>query len=110
MFQEELETLLGRGETIVDDKDLPPFTVIYFTANWCGACRSLDLTAVEKAATELAINLLKCDVDQNTYSPGYCSVRSIPYFVAIKNKKIVGNLQSTDTETVITWMKDKLSL
>ena len=101
MEQEELETLLGRGPN--PDEKTPPFTVIYFTATWCGACRSIDLSALEAAFP--AVNWLKCDVDQNNYSPGYCGIRSIPTFIAIKDKKIVGQLQSNDNGKITEWIK-----
>jgi thioredoxin-like negative regulator of GroEL len=96
----EFEQLIG-----VQDPDpgvkLPVFTVIYFTAGWCGACRALDLDAIEKAVP--GANWLKCDIDQNDYTPGYCGVRSIPTFIIIHNKKVIGTLSSNNTQKVIEW-------
>ena len=100
MEQAEFETLIGRGE--YPDAEVPPFTVIYFTATWCGACRSIDLNAL--MAVFPNVNWLKCDVDQNNYTPGYCSIRSIPTFLAIKDKKIVGTLQSSDNIKITDWI------
>lgn len=96
----EFEQLIG-----VQDPDpgvvLPNFTVIYFTASWCGACRALDLDAIEKAVP--GANWLKCDIDQNDYTGGYCGVRSIPTFIIIHNKKVVDTLTSNNTKKVIEW-------
>jgi hypothetical protein len=47
------------------------------------------------------VQWLKCDVDQNDYTPGYCEIRSIPTFLVIKNKKILGKFSSTSTETIL---------
>lgn len=102
MEQAEFETLIGRGE--YPDEKVPPFTVVYFTATWCGACRSIDLAALEAAFP--TINWLKCDVDQNNYTPGYCAIRSIPTFIAIKDKKIVDRFQSNDNGKIIEWLKN----
>ena len=102
MEQAEFETLIGRGE--YPDAEVPRFTVVYFTATWCGACRSIDLNALE--TTFPTANWLKCDVDQNNYTPGYCSIRAIPSFIAIKDKKIVGQLQSNDNTKIVEWLKD----
>jgi thioredoxin-like negative regulator of GroEL len=99
MQHEELEDLLGRGENASPDPH--PFTVIYFTANWCGACRNLNLSKLVFETSD--VNWLKCDVDQNNHSAGYCGVRSIPSFIAIKDKKVVGSLQSNDTDAVVKW-------
>ena len=104
MTQEEFETLLGRGE--YPNETVPSFTVIYFTATWCGACRALDMPALEAAHPN--VNWLKCDVDQNTYTPGYCSIRAIPSFVAIKDKIFVGSFQSTKNENVSKWINETL--
>lgn len=98
--QEEFEQLIGR---IPATDPLPTATLIYFTANWCGACRRIKMNDVEEAAA--AVQLLKCDVDMNTYTAGFCNIRSIPTFLAIKDMKIVGELQSSDTGKIVDWIK-----
>ena len=103
MSQEEFENLLGRGENVTDT---PPFTIVYFTATWCGACRNLNPTRIMYETPE--VNWLKCDIDQNDYTAGYCGIRSIPTFLCIKNKKVVGTLQSTNDEEVIKWVKSNV--
>ncbi len=100
----ELEQLLGRQEPdpgVV----LPHFTVIYFTANWCGACRRLDLPAIEASLPEA--NWLKGDVDVNSFSAGFCNVRSIPTFCVIADKKLVATLGSSETGKVIAWLREQ---
>ena len=105
-----LEALLGRDQASKDiiaaGKSLPkqPFTIIYFTATWCSACKALDTDAVELAVPEVA--WLKCDIDTNDYSPGYCGIRSIPTFVAFDERKILAKLTSNSTEKVIAWSKE----
>jgi thioredoxin-like negative regulator of GroEL len=100
--QDELEQLLGVQALPPEAPPLPPMTVIYFTASWCGACKRLDIPSIE--ASFPMINWLKCDVDANDYSPGYCGVRSIPAFVAIVNKRMVSSLQSSSNERVVSWL------
>jgi thioredoxin-like negative regulator of GroEL len=95
MTQEELEQLIGLQPAT---EPLPDLTVVYFTATWCGPCRALNTAHLEEALPE--INWLKCDVDQNNYSPGYCGVRSIPTFITIYKKKIVNTFTSSNTENV----------
>lgn len=51
------------------------------------------------------VNWLKCDIDQNNYTPGYCGVRSIPTFLIVKNKKVGESLQSTSNEKVEAWVR-----
>jgi len=103
--QIEFEQLIG-----LQDPDpgvqIPPFTVVYFTASWCSACRALDIPAIEAAVP--GANWLKCDIDQNDYTGAYCGVRSIPAFLIVSKKKVVGTLGSNNTQKVIDWVKTHL--
>lgn len=99
--QVELEQLLGKVELPVGET-LPPVACIYFTARWCGACKRLDLPAIEAATP--GVTWYKCDVDTNQYSPGFCGVRSIPSFMLILNKRPVGPFTSSDTAKVVAWI------
>jgi thioredoxin-like negative regulator of GroEL len=99
--QIEFEQLIGLQEP-EPGTVLPLFTVIYFTAGWCGACRALDLPAIEAAVP--GVNWLKCDIDQNDYTAGYCGIRSIPTFLIINNKKVVEKFSSNNTQKVIDWL------
>jgi thioredoxin-like negative regulator of GroEL len=105
--QIEFEELIGLQEP-EQGEVLPNFTVIYFTASWCSACRRLDMGAIEAATS--GANWMKCDVDQNNYTAGYCGVRSIPSFIVIRDKKVVGTLSSSDNQKVIDWVKSHMNL
>ena len=78
---------------------------VYFTATWCGACKRLDLEAVEAAAKSVDIPLWKVEQTVNDYTAGYCNVRSLPTFIFVKPKQIVSNISSSNTDAVISWMK-----
>lgn len=104
--QIEFEELIGLQE-VEQGVEIPKISVVYFTAIWCTACRRLDMGAIEAATP--GINWLKCDVDQNNYTAGYCGVRSIPSFLIVSNKKILSTLQSTDNQKVIDWVNSHLT-
>lgn len=104
--QQEFEQLIGLGDAPLFP--VPPLTIIYFTADWCGACRSLDLPTLEAMSSDIL--WLKCNVDNNNYTPGYCNVRSIPTFIAISNKKVVGTLQQNKTSKVQEWVQGYLAV
>ena len=101
MTQEEFEVLIGRAEPTEErhSGEPPEATVVYFAATWCGPCRSVRTAELEEGLK--GVQWLKCDVDQNNYTPGYCEIRSIPTFLVIKNKKILGKFSSTSTETIL---------
>ena len=98
--QEEFEILLGRVPT---EKPVPEFVVVYFTAEWCKACKKLDLLAIRSSAQ--TATWLKCDIDKNDYTAGYCGIRSIPTFLVIKDKKVVSQLGDSRTEKIVEWLK-----
>jgi thioredoxin 1 len=99
MTQQEFEVLIGRAEPTEEVPYNPTPTVVYFTATWCGPCRSVRPDELEEGLK--GVQWLKCDVDQNEYTPGYCQVRSIPTFLVVKDKKILGKFSSTDTDTIL---------
>ena len=78
--------------------------VIWFTAKWCGPCKRLNADTITQVAVQKGIPIYKCDLDENEYTPGYCGVRSIPYFIYFQPKKVVASLQSSDTVTVVKWL------
>jgi len=100
--QIEMEKLLG-FHPLEGGEVLPKLVFIYFTANWCGACKRLDLAAIE--ASVPGATWLKCDIDQNNYTPGYCGVRSIPTFIAVAGNKLVGRVSNSNTASVIAWAR-----
>ena len=98
MKQSNFEKMIGRAP--LDDGDsIPRFIVVYFTATWCGPCRSVRPAELEAALT--MVTWLKCDIEKNDYTAGYCGVRSIPTFLVIKDMKIMGKFSSTDTEAIL---------
>lgn len=78
--------------------------VVYFTASWCGACKRLDLDALQEFNTE--IRWYKCDIDENKYTLGYCGLKSIPSFAFIKDGKFLGKFSSSNTLLVRDMIKD----
>lgn len=98
--QDLLESLLRRGE--YKNAQVAPFVVIYFTAEWCGACRRLDLRQILSEFPNARWYV--CDVDQNNYSAGFCGVKSIPSFMLIFNGKPSPVYSNSETKEVINWI------
>lgn len=98
--QEYFEALVGLKEW---EKPLPGFVVIWFTASWCGPCKRVKTDVLLSAFKD--VTWLKCDIDKNDYTPGYCGIRAIPAFLVVKDKKVVGTLQSSDTDKIVAWVQ-----
>lgn len=105
------EHLLGRGDSDSNpDEPLPSFVVVYFTASWCKKCKTFDLQKIMAALPQAT--WYKNDIDENEHTYAYSSLRSIPSFVVIKDKKFRGKFdRETDVkggvteETSIAWLK-----
>ena len=97
------EQLLGRGEITVEQDELPPLVVVYFTAKWCKKCQGFNLERIQSALPNA--RWFKNDIDENENTYAYCSLRSIPSFVVIKNMKYMGSLSKTSEEGAIDWLK-----
>ena len=79
--------------------------LIYFTANWCGYCKRIDLKEVDKVAAAKGLTLWKCEHTVNDYTAGFCGVRGFPTFMAFRPKKVVDQLQSSNTEEICRWIE-----
>lgn len=98
--QEYFEALLGKKEC---EKPLPGFVVIWFTARWCGPCKRVNTETLLTSCKD--VTWLKCDIDANDYTPGYCGIRSIPAFLVVKDKKVAGTFQSADATKIVEWVQ-----
>ena len=73
--------------------------------------RSTDFRSIVEPILNVAfpdINWLKCDIDQNNYTPGYCGVQSIPSFVLVKNMVPTAPFTSSKNESVEAWIREQL--
>jgi len=102
------EQLLGRGEPT--EEPLPSLAVVYFTATWCKKCKTFDLAKIMSSLPQAT--WFKNDIDENESSYAYSSLRSIPSFVLIKDKKYMGKFDreidmkgGVTEENIIAWLK-----
>jgi thioredoxin-like negative regulator of GroEL len=97
--QDFFESLLA---THPSTKEHSPLVIIYFTARWCGACKRIDIASLMTERKDAI--WYKCDVDDNTYTPGYCGIRSIPSFLAISLGKPLPVLSNSDPSAIKEWL------
>jgi len=95
-------------EKLYENNSLTAPVLIYFTADWCGACKRIDWGFLEEEFPSLPV--YRCDVDVNKYTPGFCQVRSIPNFIIMHpgNKNMTGPFQASDTAKIATWIQTSL--
>lgn len=97
-----LETQAQFEELWFDKTNEAKHWIVYFTADWCKACKKLDL---EKIMTAVGgHSFYTCNYSVNDYTPGYCGVRTFPTFAFMKPGTIVSKLQSSNTDVVLEWL------
>ena len=83
-----------------------PWVVVYFSAPWCGPCKRLDKKDLVHSTP--SVKWYACNVDNNPTTLQYCSLRSIPSFVLIKDGTFVETKSSVaDANDVIEWLVSK---
>lgn len=97
--QEQFETEIWRP--VVPNHKL---VIVYFTADWCGACKRLNLDKI--VDTYPGIAWYKCNVDENDYTGPFCGVKSLPTFVAFHAGRVVDKFANSNTDAVIGWITD----
>jgi len=83
-----------------------PWVAVCFSAKWCAPCKRLNKKLIVDSTPE--IKWYSCDIDENNTTLGYCSLRSIPSFVLLKNGTFVENKSSVaNAEDVLQWLTSK---
>ena len=110
--QEQFEQLLRPRTTnrntiqMHEEKKYVPCVGIAFGASWCGPCRRLDKDLI--AAKTPFVKWYYCDVDVNSYTLGYCGLKSIPSFVLLQdgyfNTNTLSNVGNNDS--IIDWVNN----
>lgn len=79
--------------------------IVYFTAQWCQACKRLDLSQIKAECKSLGIPFWICVEEENNYTAGYCSVNRYPTFVFFEPKNIKCKISNSKTEAVVEWLR-----
>jgi thioredoxin-like negative regulator of GroEL len=81
-----------------------PLVIVYFSARWCGGCRRVDLPTHMGVRPDAV--WYSCDVDDNTYTPSYCGIRTIPAFQAIVNGVPLPLVTTSDNAAIRKWLDE----
>ena len=91
---------------ILNDTD--NYLFFYFTATWCGPCKKISPSIVKLAEglTEKKIKFCKVDIGENDKFCEKCNIKSVPTFIVVKDKKILGIVNGADINKVGNLIKE----
>lgn len=88
-------------ETIVENAINSDKSILYFSAPWCGPCKSLAPKVEAFAKANPDVIVVKIDADEQPNISAKHNVRNVPTIIAFKNgvvhKRQVGNVSSIDS-------------
>ena len=91
---------------VLEDKD--NYLFFYFTATWCGPCKRIapSIDKLDEGLKEKKITFYKVDIDENDEFSEKCEIKSVPTFIIMKEKKILGTVNGADINQVGELIKE----
>ena len=74
--------------------------VAWFTASWCGPCKSVTPFVEKLSDTAKNVDFLKIDIDSNQDLAEQFDVTSVPTFVMFKDKVLVGRVLGANSSKI----------
>ena len=74
--------------------------VAWFTASWCGPCKSVTPFVEKLSETSKSVDFLKIDIDSNQELAEQFDVSSVPTFVMFKDKMLVGRILGANSSQI----------
>lgn len=83
------------------------YSLLYFTASWCGPCKSMSpIVEGVSGLMNNRFNTIKIDVDDMQTVAADYSVRSVPTLMLVKNNEIIDQrVGGSPLQQVMQWLE-----
>nr|CCC92702.1 putative thioredoxin [Trypanosoma congolense IL3000] len=81
-------------------------TVAWFTALWCGPCKSIERPMERIVYDFPEVTFAKVDADNNSEIASKCKVMQLPTFMVVRNGKMLGHVIGANLEVLKQKIRD----
>ena len=92
----ELKEFIEEEQTYDSLFEKDKYTILYFTASWCGPCKMIAPRVQQLAERNPNVNFYKIDVDEFEELTASAGINCMPTFLLFKNNAQVGILEGAD--------------
>ena len=101
----ELKEFIEEQQTYDSLFEKDKYTILYFTASWCGPCKQIYPQLKELNEKLPYIEIYKVDIDKNESIVEQQEIRSVPTFEIYVNKEKQGECTGSDIKAVAQLIK-----
>jgi thioredoxin len=80
--------------------------VAWFTASWCGPCKSITPHIQKLSETTTNVDFYKIDVDENQELAEQYDVASVPTFIMFKDKAVAERILGANAQKIEQMVKN----
>ena len=100
-----VDALVDLDDTLSLIKESKTPLIIWFTASWCGPCKSIQHFYEELAKVIDGCDFYSVDIDEGEDISDHFNIRSVPKFILFKDNSIVDTVNGANKEALGTAIK-----
>ena len=88
--------------------DKHEYSLLYFTASWCGPCKKIYPTLCNINDKIQNVNIYKIDIDINDKLVSNNKIKSVPHFIFLNKNIMLGEYCGTDANSILKLINDNI--
>lgn len=100
---------LTSAENLDDFVSKDGFSLLFFSASWCGPCQQMK-PVVEGVASMMSdrFNTIRLDVDQSPHAAAEYGIRSVPTLMLVKDDQIMAQqVGAVPPQQLMQWLNQR---
>lgn len=91
-----------------EEKQSKSYTLLFFTASWCGPCKIIYpfIQEIQSKIDSSILSVQKIDIDNDNPLIQQYNIRSVPTFILLCNNKYIGKITGSDKNNLVELLKN----